>query len=459
MDDIYASPDKIEINGRDVDVEKLANYISELHGSLLATGSQGEILEPLWIAEVLSSWSQDEQGHLTAEAGEHFSSNWKYDRSMRADMSPMLALVAHIREPQLIPDLLTYGQLLHAIDQVVAGPTSIEVVARRLSQQGIVVTTPFLLSILRNEIRYLIIYVKSGICVCQSVDALASWHLAAALFEPQEYLRSSGLGFDGTPYWATSYRTDFRALKAFFNFHQGDIVWSRFDQLEVCLKLSQCHANCSGLTQGIPTEVHRFIVNWIVSHKRVWRTQDSARTLGRTFSFDPENVSPGRLMVYGSSDTGRIGSGALVVREMVSREKQLPGLIHSSRILTPFDEVTINAETHEIESLLLEQTSFKIWGIAHIDDLAVRLLRRRGYGLLPHTLKLARLTCIEALPRDLLQIGRGLLLAQHFIEIVDVDELIDIRLKKIIDHLSSCGVNRRQIPEHLSVRASEALLG
>ncbi|MEJ2788357.1 MULTISPECIES: hypothetical protein [unclassified Pseudoxanthomonas] len=459
LDDIYASQDTIDIGGREIDVEKLADHLCQLHGALLSTDGEGELLEPLWIAESLSSWSATEQARLTTETGEFFSSNWKFDRSMRADVNPMLALVAHVREPQLCPDWLTYAQLLIALDDSIVGTTSIDVVARRLSQHGIAITAPLLTSILRNDYRYLLVHSETGLCACKSVDVFVAWPLATALFEPSEYLKSTGLGFDGRAYWDTSYRTNFTPLKAFFDFHQRDIDWTRFDTLEVCLKLAQAHVNSAGFTQGIPSAVHKFIINWILTNQRVWRIQDSDRTLGHTFSFDPEDVSPGRLMVYGSSTAGRIGSGALVVREMVSRDRQLPGLIHSSRVLTPFEDIVVDTDTPEVESLLLSQAGFKAWGIAHIDDLAEQLLRKRGHASLPYTLKLARLACTKALPATLLQVGRGLLLAQHFDQVVEIGDVSDKRRKQIVDHLLAYGVSRRQIPEQLSGRVTIALLG
>ncbi|QQP99557.1 hypothetical protein [Lysobacter enzymogenes] len=459
LDDLDPGYESIDICGRSIDVEKLAAHLTQLHASLLSAESDVEILEPLWIAESLGSWSKKTQAVLTTDLGEVFVSNWKFDQAMRADSAPMLAFVAHLREPVLSPDSLSYAQLIQAIDKTLSGVTSIAEVVDRLRQQGIRISRALLTSVIRNECRYLLVYTGGALCANKAEDALKAWRLAAALFDTSEYLKSTGLGFDGKSFWQTSYTVDSSGIKKFFDFHQRGIAWGEFDWLEICLKLSHIHSNESSRTQGIPTAVHRFIVDWIVAHGRIWRTADSERTLGRSFEFDPEDVSPGRLMVYGNSEAGRHGSGSLVVREMVSRGKQFPGLIHSSRIATPFEEVTISVNAREVDSILRAQSSFATYGLTHVDDLAEHLLRMRGHSVLPYTLKLSRLACASLLPAVVYQVGRGLLVDQAFGDsLVDVST-IDQRRRRIIDHFASLGIGRHQLRESLSQRVANALFG
>lgn len=459
LDEVEPGFDWIVINDRDVDVERLSSYVTTLHASLLSIERDVGILEPLWIAESLGSWSDKTQAVLTTDLGEIFASNWKFDHAMRVDMAPILALIAHIREPQISPDSLTYAQLIHAIDKAIVGTTPLDLVRRRLLREGIKISGALLSSVMRNESRYLLLYSGSLVCVDRAEHALSAWRLAAELLDPSEYLKSSGLGFDGKVYWRATHRAESYRVKKFFDFHQDGIAWNEFDWLEICLKLSYCHSNDSCLTQGIPSAVHRFIVEWIVANGKVWRMDEAERTLGHAFEFDAEDISPGRLLVYGSPVAGRMGSGTLVVREMVSRGKQLPGLIHSSRIVTPFDDLTITVNSGEVESLLWAHTSFPALGMSHVDDVAEQLLRRRGHPPLPYVMKLARLACIPFLPQSVFQVGRGLLVNKDLNELLMAQSTAEQRRRCIIEHFASLGVGRQQLRDRLSSRTANAVFG
>lgn len=445
--------------GSSLDVEKLAQFLSELHRSVIAPEASGHVLEPLWLAEALASWTDREQAALTCDRNELHLLNWKFGRAMQLEALPILAFVAHLRERQLVPDEITYRQLLLHIDRAISdSATSIDLVVRRLRDDGIRITANLLVSLLRNDSRFLLIHAEPGLCVCRASEALKAWSLAAALLDPSEYIRTGGLGFDGKGYWQASYQVLGKPLMAFFNFHQADINWSRLDLLEIAVKLNQARANENTFTQGMPSAVHRFIVQWIQRTGRIWRSANSAAILGTYYRFHPEDISPGRLVVYGNAEAGRVGSGTLVLREMVSDGAQQRGKIHSSRIITPLAPVQISIDADLVGSVLSSNADFINWGVTHVDDLAERILRLHRLQVLPYCVKLAREACLSLLPATVVVAGRGILVSATIAQPLEQAHTIDARMHALIQCLLTQGASKAQLHELLSYRLAYALL-
>lgn len=413
LDDDSDSFGTVAIDSRVFGVEALADFLSQAHASIFSDSLDGE-LEPLWLAEVIQAWTPQDQAAFTTDQGDVLLAHWKFDRSMRSDIAPMLAFYAHLRSPQLEPACFTYEALLADIDRSLNldRPAPLLQLVERLSATGTHISVPLLLSLLRNEPRYLLVYKANSPWIVRAESWLVAWNLACDVLDPSEYVRGTNMGFERCPYWEAGHTPVGPVIVRFFSFHQKNINWDELDLLEVALKLKAMSGRLD-LLQGIPRSIHAFIVNWIVKNGAVWRSRDAPRTLGSKFDVDPSHVSPGRLLVYGTPESIRAGGTSLVVREMVSESVQTRGQIHPSRVQTPFHDVELKIEKDEIKRHMAAQESFKILGVAHLSDVAEAMLARRGVKRFPYFLRRAQQDCIAALPDDVAHLGsllyRGLL--------------------------------------------------
>lgn len=393
-------------------LEAFSEEIARIHDATFVT-TYG--IDARYFAEQLLYWGPEQDRWLSSDDGEIFIGNWKFDRAMRVEGTPLLPLVAHASAPLLLPLEIGYESFVSSIEMVLrsAEPITVAALGKALLEQDIHIDASLLLSVLRNDFRFLLTYGDSnGAAVSRSESLLQGWSLASDLFDPLIYMTTTGLGLDGTKFVGVKHELRIDELKRFLKFHQNvPIDWCHLDWLEVCLKLKEHRKRTLTLIQGVPAKLHAFIVSWIKSSKRVWLPSVGERVLGASYLFDPADIAPGPLLVYGTTEGLQRGAKpGLVLREMVSEGRQRRGLIHSSKVLTPFDEADIEVTAEVVQEALARDALFRTRGLAHLMDLASSIIRNAKVIESLYLLKKLAARIEDVLPTHVRSIGLGLVI-------------------------------------------------
>ena len=359
---------------------------------------------------------------------------------MLGGMLPIVALYANLREQQIRPHWVSYAQLLDAVGQTLprGHVVTLGELRRRLETTlEIAIKLPFLVSILRNDRRFLFLHDGNVISVGRIEDVLKAWPLAIDLFDPKEYSRVHGLGVDGTPYFGVRYTFNLATLRRFFVFHQPSVDWDRIDELELVIKLRACRKLDYSTVQGIPKNIYEFIVRWITDNRKVWLSANSHRYLGKQFYFDASEVEPGRLLVYGSKAAiKKPNQLGLVAREMVSEGAQQRGMIHSSKILTPFEEHNIPEEEFRLCDRLQHSLVFCRFGVASLEKLANQILAQHGVGATPYMTGKAIKLLARNSTDSVFNIGRNLIAHERYLDSIDPSWPLAMQRRAILEQIT-----------------------
>lgn len=345
--------------------------------------------DPYIIADNLLFINKQEVHKIFKDDGSIFLENYKFEKEIFDEGKIFLVILLNITFPQINHEV-SYNELIRHLINILTedDPITIKEVQKELLTYEVLIEEDFLINILRNNVNFLLIY-DEEIKVDLNEEIFRNFELVSDMYDSNEYIKAPYLSYKSKKkYYQIEYEINTDEIKRFLKFHNDLRFYDLIDELELTIKLRHWNRRKSYTIQNIPKSIHEFIVDWIKKNNKVWQTRDAKKILGKEFFFKPENIPPGRLLVYGN--TKRFFSKnhtSLVLAEKVSEKVQEKGMIHPSRVSTDFVYHNYVPSTEEIENIKNNDELLKNYGLVDLDEYSKILLKKQLISQNPYNIK------------------------------------------------------------------------
>ena len=413
------------------------------------------------LAEILQGWNRARAKWVLVDDGSVHVGNYKYQIAITSYLRPFVAYVSHLLHPQVFPAATSY-EVRAGIARVIGGRGSlpIDLLRRRLFDEGVFFSHGFLLSLIRNDPTLILRRIARRIEVAMADQLIPCWHLAAELIPDEKYVDIVGNGVrEEARHDAIRYEVKLFSLQQFFRFHGCADIFEQVDPIELCLKLRFRGRYLSRTVQNIPSAVHSYITKWIKEHDSIWLTRKSKSILGYEFVFDPRSISPGELMVYGNNPRFlKPREAGLVHCDMVSEGPQRRGKIHRSRVLSSFDTFELAENTQQVDALLQAHPCFESYGIIDARWIAKRVLSAQRIPATPYYEELAVKFVTKRLKESMFSVGYDIFVDESYKGILEKNVTLPTKRRLIFDSLRPRHLGPKEFLEISTAAEAECLV-
>ena len=258
------------------------------------------------------------------------------------------------------------------------------------------------------------------------------------LFDQKDYLSVPGLSHGSSArFHNIKFTPKMKEISKFIHFHKAAGYLEAIDPLELVSKLRVSRLKQIRKVQRIPSHVHSYIVDWLTENPNsMWLNWRSESYLGKRFEVSAESLPPGRLLSYGTGDRQ-----ALVLNEKVARERQKKGLIHPNRVNTPFEPVSIDFDSINVEGIFSGDSAWKKLGLASVREIARSTLSNLNAPTAPYYQREMMDHILERMKDQSYKLGKDMIVSEKYSTIMK--SVIPLRNKRslILAELAPKGVS------------------
>lgn len=393
------------------------------------------LYDPYHLAESLDGHCRRRARILNRDDNSIYLENFKYERALNSVLRPFIPIVDFLLDPQLYP-FVNHFQFRYLVWKQLASVAyrPISYLLDGIYADGHFVTEQFLTTYLRNHPDFLLLEVNGKRCAGITFRVLPHWLFAAELIPDDQYIRIAGNAWrDHVGYDEIRYEVDPAVLGRFFSFHRVKDVFDLVEPVELAIKLRFHRRRRLTTVQNIPENTYEFIVRWIRENGSMWLTRRSRSLLGYTFEFDPSEIPPGKLLVYGGGRRFlKRGDTALVLSEMVSEGRQERGKIHPSRVASTKKAYKFEPTARQIDSLLSSDSCYESHGVLDIRRTARKLLLLLQIPVGPYYEKRAVKTISRHVSKFLEPVGKDLYVVEELCGEFEDQMPLAIRRKSVL---------------------------